>query len=487
VSKKYLFSFIGIITLFRLIYLNFVPLVPQEAYYWKYAKNLALSYFDHPPMTAYTIAFFTWIGGDHVFFIRIGSVLFSVGLMILLYAISYRLWRQHNIALLTLVVINCTVLFSIGAIIMTPDVPLLFFWTLIVYCMVRLRESGEPKWWLLAGVSLGLSLLSKYPGVLIAPGVFLYLLASASQRKWLRTIYPYAAVLIAVVIFTPVIIWNYQHNWSSFLFQSSNRFSQMTRLRFDFFFQLIGSQMGILTPYIFLLVIIGWVRIGMLSFKEKNEQYALLFWLALPVYAVFTLASFRSYIKMNWLAPAYITSTIAGLAWIYHSHQKMAQFFKKMLKPGLVLGLIIVLFVHLLPIVPLIPIRRGDTWTGWKELATRVSEIKKEMGPQTFIFGHEYKIPSEVSFYTHPHEVTHSAEVIGGKGLQYAYWTNTDQLKNRDAIFITSNMQRFRDLDKLKKYFDAIEPEPPLKIVHHNRTFRIFYIYRCYDYKGPNL
>ena len=67
ITRKFVIALIAAITFLRLIYINFVPLVPQEAYYWKYAKNLALSYFDHPPMTAYIIAFFTWIGGDHVF------------------------------------------------------------------------------------------------------------------------------------------------------------------------------------------------------------------------------------------------------------------------------------------------------------------------------------------------------------------------------------------------------------------------------------
>ena len=51
-SRRLLFYLIAAITIFRLIYINFVPLVPQEAYYWKYAKHLALSYFDHPPITA---------------------------------------------------------------------------------------------------------------------------------------------------------------------------------------------------------------------------------------------------------------------------------------------------------------------------------------------------------------------------------------------------------------------------------------------------
>lgn len=486
-EKKLLFFFIASITIVRSIYVNFVPLVPQEAYYWKYAKNLALSYFDHPPMTAYIIAFFTWIGGDNAFFIRLGSIIFSMGLMLLLYAIIKRLFNNHKWAFLAVVTINCTVLFSIGATVITPDVPLLFFWAVIVYSLVRLQEANQKRWWYLAACSLGLGLLSKYTAILIVPGIFIYLLFSKSQRKWLKSVYPYLGLIIAFLIFSPVIIWNYQNDWASFLFQSSNRFSKMIDFRPEFFFQLIGSQLGMLTPYVFFLVITGWIQIGRLSIKEKNEKYSLLFWIAFPVYFVFVLFSFRSLVKMNWLAPAYITSIIASIVWINSTQSKWADRFKKWLKPGLILGLIIVLIMHLLPIVPMFPIRKGDTWTGWKELSKRVVEIKKEMGEDnTFIFGHEYKIPSEITFYTPNHVTTHSGEIIGEKGLQYTFWTNFNELIGKDAIFVTSDAQRYRNIDRIRQYFDSVIEEPPLMISHHNRIFRVFYLYRCYNYKGPN-
>ncbi|UCE08432.1 MAG: glycosyltransferase family 39 protein, partial [bacterium] len=402
-EKKLLIYLIAGITFVRLIYVNFVPLVPQEAYYWKYAKNLALSYLDHPPMTAYTIAFFTWIGGDNIFFIRLGSIVFSIGLMVLLYLITNQLFKNHKWSTFTILAVNCTVIFSIGSTIITPDVPLLFFWSLVVYSLVQLLNSNHWKWWYLAGLAFGFGLLSKYTAILIIPGIFIYLLITKSQTRWLKTVHPYLGIVLALIIFSPVIIWNYQNNWSSFLFQSSNRFSQMIRFRPEFFAQLIGSQLGMLTPYLFFLIIFGWFRIGILSFKEKNEKYSLLFWIAFPVYFIFVLSSFRSLVKMNWLAPAYITSIIAGIVWINSSNTKWSNRFKKWLRPGLILGLVIVLFMHLLPIVPMFPIRKGDSWTGWQELANRTMEIKKEMGEDTFIFGHEYKIPSEITFYTANH------------------------------------------------------------------------------------
>ncbi len=482
--KKIFIIFFISISIFRMIYVNFVPLVPQEAYYWKYAKNLALSYFDHPPMAAWIIAFFTNIGGDSVFFIRLGSIVLSAGLMFLIYEITIRLFNSYKWALLVVIILNCSVLFPIGATVITPDVPLLFFWALTIYILIRLKESQHWKWWYFAGIVLGLGLLSKYTAILIVPGIFLYILFSNIQRRWLFTIHPYFGLLLAFFVFAPVLIWNNQHEWASFMFQSSRRFSEMYRMRFDFFLQLIGSQMLMLTPYIFFLAVSGWIYVGKKGFKEKNDNLSLLFWISLPVYLIFTLASFRSLAKMNWLAPAYITSIIAGVFWMQSAGTKWSNRFKKWLKPGLVFGLLLVMFMHLLPIVPMFPIRRGDTWTGWKELANKVAEIKGEMGEDTFIFGHEYKIPSEITFYTSNHEATHSGEIIGEKGLQYTYWTNNDELIGQDAIFVTSNAHRYKKINKLLAHFDKIEEEPPLVISHYNKVFRKFYIYRCYGYKG---
>ncbi|MDW7681445.1 MAG: hypothetical protein SCK70_12840, partial [bacterium] len=280
------------------------------------------------------------------------------------------------------------------------------------------------------------------------------------------------------------IIWNYQHDWASFAFQSSRRFSEMKRLRLDYLGQLIGSQLAMLTPYLFLVVIGGWLFAGWKTFKEKKEKFALLFWFSLPVFFIFTFSSFRSLVKMNWMAPAYITSIVAAMAWIFSSETRRARWFAKYFKPGLILGLLIVIFMHILPLFPIAPIKKGDTWTGWKELSKRVLIIKKEMGEDSFIFSHEYKIPSQITFYTPHREPTHAGEVIGENGLQYNFWTDIHGLIGRDAIFVSSDAQRYRRLGNLAAHFESVAEDTALVISHRGKVFRTFYIYRCYGYKG---
>ena len=58
------------------------------AYYWVYARYPDWSYFDHPPLVAYTIAFFTMVLGDQAWAIRLGALLYGTGTAWLAYFIG---------------------------------------------------------------------------------------------------------------------------------------------------------------------------------------------------------------------------------------------------------------------------------------------------------------------------------------------------------------------------------------------------------------
>ena len=55
---------IAALTTMRLIYGHVLSLRTDEAYYWTWSKESALSFLDHPPMIAWFIRFGTAIFGD---------------------------------------------------------------------------------------------------------------------------------------------------------------------------------------------------------------------------------------------------------------------------------------------------------------------------------------------------------------------------------------------------------------------------------------
>jgi len=89
----------------------------------------------------------------------------------------------------------------------------------MVWSLVRLAQGGDGRWWLAAGLFAGLSMLSKFTAIMFAPAVAAFLLVPDWRWRWLRGPYPWLAALIAIAVFSPVLIWNAQHDWASFRFQ----------------------------------------------------------------------------------------------------------------------------------------------------------------------------------------------------------------------------------------------------------------------------
>ena len=61
--------------------------------------------------------------------------------------------------------------------------------------------------------------LSKYHAVLFVAGLLACLLSARDRRKILLHPAPWLGAAIALAIVTPVLVWNAEHNWASFLYQ----------------------------------------------------------------------------------------------------------------------------------------------------------------------------------------------------------------------------------------------------------------------------
>ncbi len=214
-----LFFLLLSVTILRLLYSRSLTLDPDETYYWEWSRHLALSYYDHPPLVAYLISLFTRLGGNSALFVRMGAVTLALGATLLLYFLAKDMFREEKIAFLSALLFIIVPIFSVGAIVITPDTPLSFFWILSLYFLYKVATREKSGWWYLLGISLGLGLLSKYTMILFVPSLFLFLLLSGKNRKWLLRKELYLALFIALLLFSPVIFWNSQHAWISFRFQ----------------------------------------------------------------------------------------------------------------------------------------------------------------------------------------------------------------------------------------------------------------------------
>ena len=474
----YAWSLIGSIAAIRLIIAFFLPVAPQEAYYWNYALHPALSYFDHPPMTAYLILLFTRIFGNNFFGVHFASIFISFVLSLVLYY-SVRIIFDDRTAFWTVVVGSSTFIFALGGLVITPDAPLLLFWMLTMFSLYFAVKQSDLKLWLLTGIFLGCAFVSKYTAAFAALGLLLYLISSRERLSNLLKPGPYISAIAAFIVFLPVVVWNYSNNWASFGFQSGRRASEISHLRPDAFFGFLGSQIGVLAIFLFPLFI--WALIKAAKYLKQDERVALYFWFAAPTAIFFTLVAWLVYVKMNWLAPAYLSVLPPAVYFVLNSSKKFIKIYSKL---ALTFSIVLTLAVHILVFIPEFGFGKGDTLHGWSELADKVEQVRNDMeasGPY-FICGYEYKPASELRFYLRGQPETVSDNIVGGDGLQYDFWCNPDTLVGKNCIFVYDTRNSYHG--DLSNYFNQVDEPEILTVQRGGKKITDFYIYKCYDYRG---
>src|ERR1700730_4155580 len=233
-----------------------VPVLPEEAYHWNFARHPDWSYFDHPPMLAWAIALGRLVLGDSAIGIRLFPLIFSLGTALLIVGMACRFYGERMaLTVILLLALEPTMFIvpSWGF----PDSPLLFFWALTLTLVWQALLTGEKRWWLAAGASLGCAMLSKYTAVFLVPSILAYLLASKRDRCWLATPWPYLAALVSIAVFTPVIYWNWTHDWASFRFQTADRFRAASGFEVGRGFHFIAEQWFGLVLFVFLYSGVG--------------------------------------------------------------------------------------------------------------------------------------------------------------------------------------------------------------------------------------
>jgi 4-amino-4-deoxy-L-arabinose transferase-like glycosyltransferase len=301
------------LTLLRLLIAGVTPLSPDEAYYWVWSHALAPGYLDHPPMVALWIRAGTDMLGQGALGIRLlGPLAAALGSLMLAGA-AEDLFPGRRLGVPAAALFNATLLMGVGAITMTPDTPLLFFWTAALWGLARLLRTGLPAWWLVIGLASGGALTSKYTAALLGAGIGVWLVADPAGRRWLRTPWPWLGGLIAALCFAPVLGWNATQGWVSFAKQGGRTGDWRPANALNHVLELVGGQLGLATPWIALLCALGlWRAIRRV---RQGSAPILLVALTLPSMVVFLQHALGDRVQANWPAILYPAASIATVAY----------------------------------------------------------------------------------------------------------------------------------------------------------------------------
>jgi 4-amino-4-deoxy-L-arabinose transferase-like glycosyltransferase len=281
----------------------------DEAYYWVWSQRLAWSYFDHPPAVAWTIRLFTSILGDHGWSLRLPAVVSWFVSATVVYRMARAIYPDSGASgLYALLVFASLPLTQIGFHIVTPDAPLMMFTALALELVYRAHVLGRRDLWVYAGLASGAALLSKYNGVFLPPTVFLALVFSASGRRELRHPWPWLAGILAALLFVPVILWNYQHDWVSFRFQLHHGVTSHARSWWYNLSGYVATQLATALPWTLVAMAVAAVQ----SRRQVADDFAralLIAGFAVPM-LFFAATGLAAVPGANWTAMAYLPGSI---------------------------------------------------------------------------------------------------------------------------------------------------------------------------------
>jgi len=418
----------------RLALAAWLPLFPDETYYWEWSRHLAAGYFDHPPGIAWVIRLGTMIVVSPLG-VRLGP--WVAGTL----AGAAAVWIGHSLggpraAMWTAIVVACLPVAALGLVLATPDAILVAGMALTLACVVRAvteppASSTALVWWLAAGASLGLAMLAKYPAVFLAAGVLFAIVGRPALRVHLRRPGPYVAVALALAIIAPMVWWNARHDWISFRFQLHHGLATsgattpivsrlVTALRHES--EYVGGMVLLASPILFGLAVAASVR----ALRRHAPPAATLLGVVSVTWVLaFAASALRHSAEPNWSSPALLAAApLIGWAVADGWAQRWAV-------AGCALAVAMLITVvgleaHPLAFVPPArdPVARAYGWDG---LATRVSALGAvdvrdvERGRRVWVAGNRYQDASELAFHLpgHPHVF---ALNVASRANEYDLW-----------------------------------------------------------------
>jgi len=489
--------FLLVSTLIRMAQLGSMQLVPDEAYYWDWSRRLALGYYDQGPLIAYVIRLTTLVFGTNEFGVRIGVLMASVGTLWCSYVLARRLFSPLS-GFLTVVVLGLSPLMELGSLIATYDPLLVFFWMLTIVWIERAlfaeRRAEQNRAWTFAGIATGFGFLSKHTMLFLIPCLLLFLAVSKPHRIWLRRPQPYLAFLIVPLLYAGVFVWNAQHHWWTFrhllFIVKKTQGTPLGRLG-----DLIGGQALLLGPILFFGALIASGKACALDDGTAGGQRCrFLAFMGLPVMALFCLMSLKSKVLANWPACAWPTMTILWCGWLTAwAARSRASAIKAFSLAGAscVLGLFLVAVVLAPPLRLAIGLRLApdkdttNTAYGWRELAARVQEVRKQSlpGSPVFIVGNSYQYTSLLAFYLPDHPETLDLFLHNRLNMYAAHVEELKAHLGQDAIFVHDVTVNDADLRQLFEHVDWEPPFPQYRPGVYSEPIRVMRIARCRGFR----
>lgn len=473
-------------------------LAPDEAQYWDWSRTLQWSYYSKGPLIAYINRLGDMLFGATELGVRAGALAGSVLMQVVAVAWIGGLLKRPRLAFWMLALLNTTLLFIAGSLLMTTDNPLLVCWMLALVCLYFCLERGGRAAWIGLSLCLVVGIWAKYTMLFFLP---LALLASLwvgrdqnlPARFW-RNMFKTLAVGACIGL-VPIVVWNAGHDWVGLkhvLYRGAlagDKAAVFFKLKH--FPEYLGSQFGVLTPWWLIFVLFGaWNLTRQLCSRSPQADLygvprsvaivlVVFFW---PVWIGFVLWSLHAKVEANWSAACYPAGIILGALALERSvHEVRSKW--RFAWPGL--GLLVFLLLHgqgFLPFDgPKNPVHR---LLGWQDLGAQVHTLlEEELGGSdvAFVCSDEYGVTAELSFYV-PGQKRAFCLAGGRKMNQYDLWAGPGP-EYENALFVVKG-NKTAPPEHLVQLFERIDGPRSVATTHGQRQGQSFTVFLCFGFQG---
>ncbi len=424
----------------------------DEGYYFYWSLFPQWSYWDHPPLTAWSMTLSRFFLGDSVWSIRLWPLLAGTVVTLIGRDLGRRIFSlpAGNRAGIFLATVPA---FAGNGLFMTPDALLAPSWAGAVWATYRalVEERHRHRHWLLAGFCGGVGLLAKYNMVLFFLGlIVLWALRSGRRQDFLQG--SILAGVVALIVFTPVLIWNAQNEWGSFRFQMSHGFAARKPLGVTLP-AYAGGLLLVGTPVLAVLVFRSAWR-AMASPCLARRMLAIFFWVV-PFFFVFS--AWRRTVGPNWLLMGFFTGVIlVGADWptVKRGWRAAAAGVLAACALCSIVGLLFVAATRTTGFTlggQWIRIPRAEELVGGEEFARKVEQHVQKTSA-AFVAVTRHQLFARLAFFS---PTLRPNLWLLQEGLRRFPWLDNRIWRGRDALIV---VRRSGGGDRLRRPFHDIEP-----------------------------
>jgi 4-amino-4-deoxy-L-arabinose transferase-like glycosyltransferase len=475
---KYAMKLFLLIAFFSLIRLGVAPyfgLGVDEAHYVLYGLYPDWSYVDHPPLVGWIHGLVYLLFGTSEFLARLPAVILSALVSYLVHRFTLRFSHSEEISLLAVLAISSSFLLNGLSLMLLPDSILLLLVLLLIHVVVKMEESPKATYFISLGLILGLSGLAKYTAALLVPALLVYLLIKR-RADLIFSSKMLGALLIALLLVTPVFYWNFQHDWISFRYQGQRVFGS-SGIKLEPLLTSLLAQAGFYSPFLFGIALYGFYK----SFRVRNDSFLLSLLLGGAFFAFCLYAALHDVALPHWASVFYLLFIPVGVYFL-SLHQGKVKKRLRNLSIGISLVITLALYAELAGkwfSFPAFQSPFRDIY-GWPTIAREGdAALSENPNPKKAFAVTEWTFGSRMIYYALPYQ--REVFILDSRKDQFDLWQENSP-DGYDLLFVHS---RFSDEDILKKFrCDEGYTAKKINLVLNNaQVDQIDYIW-CKNFQG---